>query len=423
MRIIRCRLNRLIKTSICATLLISLVYVISLVVITVKENQCSNEESLHFIEDLCEDYKSHRVEGRLCEAICESKDIIFQKCANYRGGKVVLLAQCNGRCQEGKNVKAVIKTRRWEGHHFEPLNLGTHGNKSLTADSLKIAKTLMNDLIYSTTKVNMGSIKDIFEKLWEMDFTSFVKSARYPGADNVVIESLWKLLNQDEYLFMSVNKDSHFIPKIYGTCGGVYVMEYAPSGENLNSSPSIFTAKKGGWVERASIALQILDICQSLDIDFHEPLHFCDVKEENFGLDSKKQVKIIDTDSLFYDTSMMKDLGDPKCKSHQECDFFDCRGWCDIEKEKCVPKRTNNNLQNVCEDIFIPRAHNFYTGLLFYPPDEIAAELKQLLEECAYPNRNKGEIVRTPTPTEVFWKLVTLLKRSKHLTKQNRKNS
>ena len=70
-------------------------------------------------------------------------------------------------------------------------------------------------------------------------------------------------------------------------------------------------------------------------------------------------------------------------------------------------------LQNICEDIFIPRAVNFYTGLLYNPPGEIATELKQLLEECAYPNQNKGEIVRSPTSINVYWKLISLLRRSK----------
>lgn len=68
--------------------------------------------------------------------------------------------------------------------------------------------------------------------------------------------------------------------------------------------------------------------------------------------------------------------------------------------------------QNICEDIFIPSTYNFHRGLLYDPPEEFAAELKQLLEDCAYPNKNKGEIVRTPTPPDIFWKLSTLLKRS-----------
>jgi hypothetical protein len=46
---------------------------------------------------------------------CYSRNIIFKKCTNYRLGKKVLVAECNGICEEGKTVTAVIKTRTMEG--------------------------------------------------------------------------------------------------------------------------------------------------------------------------------------------------------------------------------------------------------------------------------------------------------------------
>lgn len=287
----------------------------------------------------------------MCDAICNSENIKYQTCVNYRGGKKVLYAECNNVCQKDKNVLAVMKTRTFEGRHFEPLNLQTYANKNknLTRDGYNVAKTFILNILQSISKTDFKSIPEIFKKLWDIDFMKFVKNAKYSGAESVIIESLWKLINQDEYLFMSVYQESHFIPKIYGTCGGFYIVEYAPPGENLQSSPSIFHGKKGTWNVRVNLALQILDIAQALDMDFYEKLHFCDVKEENFGIDYKNQVKIIDVDTLFFDTSMLKDLSDPKCTSHNDCDFFDCRGWCNMKNGKCVAKRVNNNLQvNFC---------------------------------------------------------------------------
>jgi hypothetical protein len=56
------------------------------------------------------------------------------------------------------------------------------------------------------------------------------------------------------------------------------------------------------WRKRVDIALGILDISSSLDIDFHEPLHFCDIKEENFGINSNNQsyVNSLSPHSLFF---------------------------------------------------------------------------------------------------------------------------
>jgi hypothetical protein len=131
---------------------------------------------------------------------------------------------------------ALKKLGPMEGRHFEPLNLDTYKNKSLTAESMEIAKTIMNNIISSNTLVTFKSVKDIFTRLWTTDFTSFVKNAKYPGADVVAMESLWSLINQDEFLFMSVFQDVPFIPKIYGSCGAYYVTEFAPPGQILSPS-------------------------------------------------------------------------------------------------------------------------------------------------------------------------------------------
>lgn len=42
---------------------------------------------------------------------------------------------------------------------------------------------------------------------------------------------------------------------------------------------------------------------------------------------------------------MMKNLAQPSCTNHDDCDFFDCRGWCELETGKCTKQRSNNNLQ------------------------------------------------------------------------------
>ena len=52
MKIIHWRSQRLIKTSLAAVLLITVIYIISMIVLKSRELRCSNEESLKIIEDL-----------------------------------------------------------------------------------------------------------------------------------------------------------------------------------------------------------------------------------------------------------------------------------------------------------------------------------------------------------------------------------
>lgn len=59
----------------------------------------------------CHNYSTHAAAGNMCPALCTSKKLKYNKCTNYRGGKKVLIAQCDGVCKEGSTVKAVIKSK------------------------------------------------------------------------------------------------------------------------------------------------------------------------------------------------------------------------------------------------------------------------------------------------------------------------
>ncbi|XP_061163477.1 divergent protein kinase domain 1C-like [Saccostrea echinata] len=379
---------------------------------TIRDRKCSEEESRFLMDDLCQDFVNHVAAGNLCPALCDSKKLKYNKCTNYRGGKKVLIANCDGVCEEGRNVVAVIKSKHpKEEFHFEPLVLDTHKNGSLTKTGYSTAYELFNNLLNSQMLEENDKIPDIFSYLWSIDFKQFKSDNRNLKSPEVTaLQNIWGLINQDEYLFMKVYQKHSFVPRIYGTCGFYYVMEYAPPGDILD--PAFFTSSHSSFKERAKIAVDILDIVQSLDYGFFEPVHMCDVKAENFGIGRDHGVKILDSDSLFFHTSMLKNLAQPSCTSHNDCDFFDCRGWCDLETGKCTKQRTNNNLQTVCEDILIDRATNFYAGLLHNPPQEYKEELLPLLEECAYPGNSKGTIVREPASDDLYWRLHNLLKKA-----------
>lgn len=376
----------------------------------IRDRKCSEEESKFLMDELCHNYSTHAAAGNMCPALCTSKKLKYNKCTNYRGGKKVLIAQCDGVCKESSTVKAVIKSKHpKEEFRFEPLDLEKHANGSLTQMGYKMAHNIFKSMLDSQMLEERDKISDIFSFLWSLDVEQYKRENReIKSAEMTAMQNIWGLINQDEYLFMKVHQKQSFVPKMYGTCGFYYVMEYAPPGDILD--PQFFSGSGSSFEERAKTAINILDIVQSLDYGFYEPVHMCDVKAENFGIGEDQQVKILDSDSLFFHTSMMKNLAQPSCTNHDDCDFFDCRGWCELETGKCTKQRSNNNLQTVCEDILIDKPTNFYAGLLHNPPSEFKEELLPLLEECAYPAHSKG-IVRKPTSDDVYWKLHNLLKR------------
>lgn len=48
------------------------------------------------------------------------------------------------------------------------------------------------------------------------------------------------------------------------------------------------------------MALKILGVIEAIEKNFGEPMHFCDVKPEHFGLDRKNEMKILDSDDVVF---------------------------------------------------------------------------------------------------------------------------
>ena len=90
----------------------------------------------------------------------------------------------------------------------------------------------------------------------------------------------------------------------------------------------------------------MLDLVEELDTMFSSPLHLCDVKAEHFGLSDNGRVKYLDLDSVQLRPLADRTVGDSTdCREHSDCDFFDCRGRCDLLTHKCAGGVVNNNLQ------------------------------------------------------------------------------
>lgn len=281
------------------------------------------------------------MDGNLCHDLCDTKTLQFVKCVNYRHGKKVLVMDCgSGVCDPEDGVKVVMKTKVIPKGEYDHLGLPLHANGTVTKEGMHIAKTVIENKAFGEMHYSVSSDKNIFTALWSLDYDKYVKNAKYTNADNIALLNIWSLIQQDEYLFMKIYQHLPYIPTMYGTCGEYYIVEFAPPGEVLD--PGFMQGVS--WTKRVDAALKLLDISQSLGVDFHEPLHFCDVKSENFGVGMDLLVKVIDSDSLFFNERMSMNLRDP-CSRHFECDFFDCRGWCDVENKICNGRRSNNNVQ------------------------------------------------------------------------------
>lgn len=208
---------------------------------------------------------------------------------------------------------------------------------------------LTRDMILETTK-QVGFVPFVWEGaiefMWEQNYYHYLNSL---SSMNAMFRTITLLMEEDEYKIIKVLESSGLVSKMYGTCGPLYLQESCPPGI-LETEFSFLTEGRSSypsWPDRSAAAVRLLQLVPILEKTFTEPLQLCDVKGGNFGICADNTVRVIDVDSVFFDTALMKTFNYSKCRTHEECNFFDCKGVCNAEHQQCYTMKANNNLQ-VC---------------------------------------------------------------------------
>lgn len=290
----------------------------------------------------CRKFNAREVDGNLCEDLCHTGRIQYNTCLNRRHGKKVMIMRCKESCISGETVRSVLKSEHdWDEIYFISLESDDNRN-NLSKDVINDAVQMINESVFS----NLGIVlkdKGFFSKIWFSSLEDFLLKSNYRFADKAALLSIWGLLQQDEYMFMKLHQHLKIVPHLYGSCGSLFLMEYTPPGDVLD--PKIMQRDSSTWKQRVQIAIGLLDIVEAMDTEADHPLHLCDVKEENFGISKYGSVKIIDTDTLFYEHKLESILGEQNCTRDSHCDFWDCRGLCERKVARCQKQRSNNNFQ------------------------------------------------------------------------------
>lgn len=204
---------------------------------------------------------------------------------------------------------------------------------------------------------------------------------------------MWALLQDNEYLLSALFTDKDVFPQLLGTCGPYFAVEYLEPVRDISSVLTISDSRED-WGRRLRVAVQILDLLEELESGFREPFHLCDIKLQHFGfVKGGNKLKFIDLDGVLprsIISSIIKEVN--FCHSDNDCDFLDCRARCNLKTHKCSNYVVNNNLQIVCEKIFLGwRLSNtvIVPGLLM--SQHTPSELASILRQCANPESEEGK--------------------------------
>ncbi|KAG9356056.1 hypothetical protein JZ751_000900 [Albula glossodonta] len=334
----------------------------------------------------CEEYIRGVLTGDLCEELCVSRQVEYQRCLYYENGKKVMEAKWRG-------VPIVLKSKLENFSSYQalgPLDYQEGAGGGPSPWDIVLYATLE---IRSSLGLEVGSDGGAWP--WGREWTPGGHQRAYSRAE---LASLWSLLQQEEYTFFRVLENlSGHVAKVLGSCGHFYAVEYLVTGQawswNLFSPETLLGLPREGlgisaWsgISRSGkdtiiqIALSFLDMVRHFESDFSHPLHLCDIKPENFGIRRDLTVVAIDVDMAFFEPKMQNIL-EQACTSDEDCKFFDCISKCDMKENKCGSKRVNSNLQVICDKIFRHWFSPALPGTRKELPLEV--ELQHAVHDCA----------------------------------------
>ncbi|XP_030760683.1 divergent protein kinase domain 1C [Sitophilus oryzae] len=355
---------------------------------------CVNLQAWQHVKRMCHLYEEGMAIGSLCAPLCISKDIHSLTCHSFQAAKEAVFSA------EWYNIRLVFKSvsRDIQALHWYDNGVLRYPTEKEFLSSIRtIVKRKLNLTLAYDTAVRLSRLKPSYE---EKDLTKRQQE----------MDSLWYLLQDNEYLLSTIFTDKDIFPQLIGTCGSYFAVEYLEPVPSLSSYLSL-NDNKEEWGQRLRFAVQILDLLEDLDTGFREPFHLCNVKFNHFGyVKNKKKLKFIDLDEV-YPRSIINNyfMEIESCQSDEDCEYMDCRSVCDQTTGQCRGTVTNNNLQIVCEKIFLGWGMSntiLVPGLLM--SQHTSSELAPILRRCANPTGGDGKL-RTMPDREVKKRLYTLL--------------
>ncbi|XP_022908920.2 divergent protein kinase domain 1C [Onthophagus taurus] len=329
------------------------------------------------INAVCDLFLKDLAIGSLCIPLCTTKEVKTISCENFLSNKLSVFTI---EWHETKMVFKKITSNPSSIHWYDNGKLKYPSEK----DFLRTIQAIVyNKLNFNITIQSANKLSRLKPNYQEINL----------GRRQKEIDILWRLLQDNEYLISSLYIERDVFPQLIGTCGVYYAVEEL---DPILDTSSMWTIKydKQDWGARLKTALLIIELLDELENGFHEHYHLCDIRTEHFGFTkSRTKIKFLDLMSVhpksivsgYLQTSISS------CRDDSDCEYLDCRGRCNLLTKKCT-QVTNNNLQIVCEKIFLGWRMSktiLVPGLLMVPhtPSELAAILRQ----CSNPDMELGK--------------------------------
>ncbi|CAD5206324.1 unnamed protein product [Bursaphelenchus okinawaensis] len=277
----------------------------------------------NILTSLCEDYANHKLSGDLCPTICNKRNWTLSDLQT--GANKVVLKITSG------SQNLVLKSTKDTFSQFELLGPGI--------DEEELVKTivkLVNERIGFDWPENYRN--HLMKHLWN----GYDQKKTEPQLSQADRDSLWTLLDQDEFITFKLLPLSRVTTKVQGNCGHFYAVD------------SLLPFKMKGYYMglKAKILVHLMGTLKLFYEFLNEPLQWCDVKFENLGLSANypKRFVVMDSDMLYTESRLNRILTSRKCKKDDDCKYFDCHATCNNGTGTCS-ERVNDNVDVFCDKL------------------------------------------------------------------------
>ncbi|KAI4477689.1 PREDICTED: protein FAM69C [Polistes canadensis] len=361
---------------------------------------CTNLEAWRHVISVCRTHNDGTAMGILCQPLCTEKGIHSLACETLHTGKEAVFS---AHWEATRLVFKAYRTKTTSEEYESLFWIDAFDAKHFPTEEdfgIMIKDLVANKLNYTVTTQQMQRLARLRTHKIEVD----------TKRRQLEMENVWPLLQENEYLITILFEDHDVFPQLIGTCGTFYAVEYVRPIETPTTALALSDSKPE-WAKRLKLAVMIMDLLEELETNFPEPFYLCDVKINHFGLPlGGQKLKFLDLDAVFPKTIIGRITADGKtCKRHEDCDFFDCRSLCS-KNQRCESPVVNNNLQIICEKIFLGWT---LSGTIILPgllmSEHTTSSLAVLLRQCANPAGDTAHLPRASVPDNLKTRLYNTL--------------
>ncbi|XP_026278305.1 divergent protein kinase domain 1C isoform X1 [Frankliniella occidentalis] len=353
---------------------------------------CSNVLVWRHVNKLCDSFAKEEIVGNLCPALCVEQKIRAPACHTFRGGKEAIFSaeKDDGTQLIFKYSAKYSRDSALSETMFQPDSFGR-----IPVPTEVEYKYMLQELLVSKLNTSVSE-----QQVTSLMRTVIQHESTHPSYGEELL-NLWLLAHDHEFVCSALFGDRGVFPRLLGVCGKFYAVEY------LEPLPA-----DAGWPDRVRLAVMTLELLEQLETDLPEPFHLCDVKMDHFGIaPGAQRIKFLDLDSVLPRKFASHITGDGRlCERHADCDFFDCRSRCGDLSGTCDYPVTNNNLQIVCEKLFVGWTMSgtvVVPGLLMSP--KTSSSLSALLRLCSNPDSETNDLARSAASDHTRRRLYSML--------------